>query len=94
MKHNKLRFKPSGYTEQEINRAIKELKGHISFIKFCDAIYNLREVALSRLWDDDVVSDERVSLAYQVEARVYQDILNRISDASDVVGQEVVDEQP
>ena len=87
----KLKYKPVGYNEPEINRAIRELKGHIGFIKFCDAIYNLREVALSRLWDDSVVSDERVSLAYQIEARVYQDILNRISDAGEA--QEVVDEQ-
>lgn len=91
---NKLRFKPAGYNEQEINQAIRELKGHIGFIKFCEAIYNLRETALSRMWHDDVISDERVSLAYQVEARVYQDILNRVSDAGDAVSQIVVDEQP
>ena len=90
----KLKFKPAGYNEQEINNAIRELKGHISFIKFCDAIYNLREVALSRMWSDDVIADERVSLAYQVEARVYQDILNRITDAGDAMPQPVADEHP
>lgn len=89
----KLKFKPAGYNEHEINNAIRELKGHISFIKFCDAIYNLREVALSRMWSDDVIADERVSLAYQVEARVYQDILNRITDAGDVLTQLVEEEQ-
>jgi len=91
---SKLRFKPAGYEEQEITQAIRELKGHISFIKFCDALYNLRETALARLWHDDVIANERVSLAYQVEARVYQDILNRIADAGDVSSQAVVDEQP
>ena len=88
-----LRYKPIGNSEREINQAIRELKGHIAFINFCDALYNLRETALSRLWDDNVISNERVSLAYQVEARVYQDILNRIADAGDVGNQEVIEEQ-
>lgn len=89
-----LRFKPIGNSEREINQSIKELKGHVSFANFCDALYNLRETALSRLWDDNVVADERVSLAYQIEARVYQDILNRIADAGEFDSQDVVNEEP
>ncbi len=88
-----LKYKPLGYTDHELNQAIHELKNHNSFGKFCDALYNLREVALSRAWHDDVVADERVSLAYTVEARVYQDILNRIADAGAFTGHvEVLDE--
>ena len=75
------RYKPQGISDEEINHAIRELKGHASFNRFCEAIYNMREMSLTRMWHDDVIANDRVSLAYQVEARVYQDILNRIADA-------------
>jgi hypothetical protein len=45
------------------------------------------------MWHDDVIADERVSLAYSVEARVYSDILNRIADATDLYTQVVNEEQ-
>jgi len=88
-----LKYKPVGCTDADINQAIRELKGHASFVKFCDSLNNLREVALSRMWHDDVIADERVSLAYSVEARVYSDILNRIADATDLYTQVVNEEQ-
>lgn len=79
MKH--IRYKPLVVSDEEINQSIRELKGHESFARFCTAIHNLREQALTRMWDDNVVANERVNIAYQTEARVYQDILNRIVDA-------------
>lgn len=88
-----LKYKPLGYTDAELNEAIRELKNNGSFLRFCDALNNLREGALARMWHDDVISDERVSLAYQVEARVYADIINRIIDAGSHRSQLVVDEQ-
>lgn len=88
-----LKYTPLAYTDAELNEAIRELKSNGSFIRFCDALNNLRESALARMWHDDVIANERVSLAYQVEARVYADILNRIIDAGHHRSQLVVDEQ-
>ena len=93
MKQKPLKYKSLGYTDSELNEAIRELKGHGSFLRFCDALNNLREAALARMWHDDVIADERVSLAYQVEARVYADIINRIVDAGVHRSQVIVDEQ-
>ena len=80
--------KPVKYTplfadDVAVNEAIRELKQMAAFARFEEAIAGLREQALSRLWHDDVVANERVSLAYQIEARVYNDILDRITDAGE-----------
>jgi len=80
-----MKHEPVLLDDQRVNQAIRELNGHKSFQDFKSALYSLRETALSRLWDDTVISNERVCLAYQVEARVYQDILNRIQDAGVVL---------
>jgi len=88
-----LKYKPMAYTDAEMGQAIRELKGHRSFMLFCEALHNLREASLARMWHDDVISDERVSLCYQVEARVYSDIINRIADAGEHRLQVVDDEQ-
>jgi len=76
-----MKYKPAFVDDAAVNRALAELKGDRRFNAFVDTLWALRETALSRLFHDDIVADSRVSLAYQIEARVYQDILNRIEDA-------------
>lgn len=80
----KLKYKPSYATEREITAAISELKGDIRFHRFQEALYNMREAALGRMYHDTVLSDERLSLCYQIESRVYSDILNMIEEAKGV----------
>lgn len=79
-----MKYQPLFDDDKSVNQAIQELKHVAAFGRFTDAIHDLREQALTRLWDDNVVANDRVSLAYQIEARVYQDILNRIQDAGDL----------
>lgn len=81
----KLKYEPAYYTDREIQQSIAELKGDVRFQRFLAAVFNLREESLGRMYHDSVIGDERLSLAYQVESRVYADILNMVEDAKPIV---------
>ena len=68
------------YSEQELAQAFDHLS-HDQLNRLSGVFWDMRETALVRLHSDDVIANERVSIGYAVESRVFTDLISRVAEA-------------